>query len=48
MLLIQGDIDNNVHPAKTFVLAEELIKAGKRYDMKIVPGKRTHDEEYNE
>lgn len=40
LLLISGDIDNNVHPANTFRLADALIKAKKRFDMFIVPGQR--------
>ena len=41
-------IDNNVHPANTIVVVDELIKAGKRFDMLIVPGKRHHFDDYNE
>ena len=48
LLLIHGDIDNNVHPANTIVVVDELIKAGKRFDMLIVPGKRHHFDDYNE
>lgn len=33
-------MDNNVHPANTMRLADELIKAGKRFDMMILPGRR--------
>ncbi|HSC27943.1 MAG TPA: DPP IV N-terminal domain-containing protein [Vicinamibacterales bacterium] len=40
LLLIHGDIDNNVHPANTLRVADALIKANKRFDMFIVPGKR--------
>ncbi len=40
LLLITGDIDNNVHPANTFRLADALIKAKKRFDMFIIPGQR--------
>jgi dipeptidyl aminopeptidase/acylaminoacyl peptidase len=38
LLLLHGDIDNNVHPANTLLVAEALIKAGKRFDMMILPG----------
>ncbi len=38
LLLITGDVDNNVHPACTFRLAKALIEAGKRFDMMIFPG----------
>jgi dipeptidyl aminopeptidase/acylaminoacyl peptidase len=40
LLLTTGDIDNNVHPANTFRMADALIKANKRFDMFIVPGAR--------
>ena len=48
LLLIHGEIDNNVHPANTIVVVNELIKAGKRFDMLTIPGSRHHFEEYNE
>ena len=40
LLLVHGDIDNNVHPANTLRLVDALIKANKRFDMVIVPGSR--------
>ncbi|RNC79717.1 MAG: S9 family peptidase [Balneola sp.] len=40
LLLVHGDMDNNVHPAGTIRLADALIKAGKRFDMMILPGRR--------
>jgi dipeptidyl aminopeptidase/acylaminoacyl peptidase len=40
LMLIHGEVDNNVHPANTLRLADALIKAGKRFDMMIFPGKR--------
>jgi dipeptidyl-peptidase 4 len=40
LLLVHGDIDNNVHPASTLRLVDALIKANKRFDMLILPGKR--------
>ena len=40
LLLTHGNIDNNVHPTNSLRLADELIKAGKRFDMMIFPGKR--------
>lgn len=40
LMLVTGDIDNNVHPANTFRLAEALIKANKRFDMFVLPGQR--------
>jgi dipeptidyl aminopeptidase/acylaminoacyl peptidase len=39
LLLVHGDMDNNVHPAGTIRLANALIKANKRFDMFIMPGK---------
>ena len=38
LLLITGDMDNNVHPASTLRLADALIKAGKYFDMMVIPG----------
>jgi dipeptidyl-peptidase-4 len=40
LMLVTGDIDNNVHPANTYRLAEALIKANKRFDFMILPGIR--------
>lgn len=40
ILLVHGDMDNNVHPANTMRLVDALIKANKRFDMLILPGKR--------
>jgi dipeptidyl aminopeptidase/acylaminoacyl peptidase len=40
LLLATGDMDNNVHPANTLRLADALIKANKRFDFFIFPGKR--------
>ena len=40
LLLTTGDIDNNVHPAGTFRMAEALIKANKRFDFFMFPGQR--------
>jgi dipeptidyl-peptidase 4 len=39
LLLVHGDMDNNVHPANTIRLADALIKANKRFDLLILPGK---------
>ena len=38
LMLVTGDIDNNVHPANTYRLADALIKANKRFDFMILPG----------
>lgn len=40
LLLIHGDIDNNVHPANTIRVVNALIRSGKRFDMLILPGQR--------
>lgn len=40
LLLVTGDIDNNVHPANTIRMANALIKANKRFDMLVLPGQR--------
>jgi len=39
LLLVHGDMDNNVHPAGTIRLVNALIKANKRFDFMIMPGK---------
>jgi dipeptidyl aminopeptidase/acylaminoacyl peptidase len=39
LLLATGDMDNNVHPANTIRLVNALIKANKRFDFMIYPGK---------
>lgn len=40
LLLVHGSMDNNVHPANTLRLAEELIKEGKRFDLMMLPSQR--------
>jgi dipeptidyl aminopeptidase/acylaminoacyl peptidase len=40
LLLVTGDIDNNVHPGNTIRMANALIKANKRFDFMIMPGQR--------
>ena len=40
LLLVTGEIDNNVHPGGTIRLVDALIKANKRFDFMIMPGKR--------
>lgn len=40
LLLMHGDMDNNVNPANSIRVANALIKAGKRFDYIIVPGQR--------
>jgi dipeptidyl aminopeptidase/acylaminoacyl peptidase len=40
LLLVHGDIDNNVHPGNTIRMANALIKAKKRFDVFFMPGQR--------
>jgi dipeptidyl aminopeptidase/acylaminoacyl peptidase len=40
LMLATGDIDDNVHMANTLRMADALIKANKRFDMVMLPGKR--------
>lgn len=40
LLLIHGEIDNNVHPANTIRVVNALIKANKRFDMLLLPTQR--------
>ncbi|MEE9364615.1 MAG: DPP IV N-terminal domain-containing protein [Cellulophaga sp.] len=40
LLLVTGDVDNNVHPGATIRVANALIKANKRFDFMLMPGKR--------
>jgi dipeptidyl-peptidase-4 len=40
LMLVHGEIDNNVHPANTMRLVDALIKANKRFDLLIIPGAR--------
>ena len=40
LLLVTGDMDNTVHPAHTMKMADALIKAGKYFDMLVLPGNR--------
>lgn len=39
LLLAHGDMDDNVHPSETIRMADALIKAGKDFDMLIMPNK---------
>lgn len=39
LLLITGDMDNNVHPAATFKLVNALIRNNKRFDLMVFPGR---------
>ena len=40
LLLVHGDIDNNVHPGNTMRVVEALIRSGKRFDMLMLPKQR--------
>jgi dipeptidyl aminopeptidase/acylaminoacyl peptidase len=40
LLLVHGDIDNNVHPGNTLRVVDQLIKADKRFDFMMLPGQR--------
>lgn len=40
LMLVHGDIDNNVHPANTTRVINALIRANKRFDMLYLPGQR--------
>lgn len=39
LLLMTGDEDKNVPPSSTYRMADALIRAGKRFDMFLFPGK---------
>lgn len=38
LLLVTGDMDDNVHPAHTYRMVNALIEAGKHFDMLVLPG----------
>ena len=40
LLLVHGEMDNNVHPAHTYRMADALIEEGKKFDMMIFPEAR--------
>lgn len=50
LMLVTGDIDDNVNPAITIRMADALIKANKRFDFVLLPGQRhgydSHADEY--
>lgn len=48
LLLITGDIDNNVHPGNTLRMVNALIRANKRFDMLVLPGQRHGFSDMNE
>lgn len=40
LMLVTGDIDNNVNPANTYRVVDALVRANKRFDLLILPGQR--------
>ena len=40
LLLVHGDMDNNVHPGATYRMANALIKANKKFGFMILPSQR--------
>ena len=40
LLITHGSVDNNVHPGNTIQLIEELVKAGKYFDLMFYPEQR--------
>lgn len=40
LMLVHGDVDNNVHPANTIRMVNALIRANKRFEMLMLPGQR--------
>lgn len=48
LLLVHGDIDSNVHPGNSIRVVNALIKANKRFDFMIMPGKRHGFGDYSE
>ena len=40
LLLVHGDMDDNVHPANTTRVVNALIRANKRFEMLYLPGQR--------
>lgn len=48
LMLVTGDIDNNVHPANTIRVVDALIRANKRFDFLMLPGQRHGYDDMNE
>lgn len=48
LMLVTGDIDNNVHPANTIRVMDALIRANKRFDFLMLPGQRHGYDDMNE
>ena len=47
LMLVHGDIDNNVHPGNTLRVADALIRAGKRFDMLLLPQQPSSKAKYS-
>lgn len=39
MLLVHGELDDNVHPGSTLQLVDALMKANKDFDMLVLPNR---------
>lgn len=48
LMLVTGDMDNNVNPANTIRVVDALIRANKRFDLLVLPGQRHGFGEMNE
>lgn len=40
LLIVTGEVDNNVHPAHTYRVVDALLKAGKYFEMYVLPGQQ--------
>ncbi len=40
LMLVVGEMDDNVDPASTMQVADALIKAGKDFELVVLPGVR--------
>lgn len=40
LMLVTGDIDNNVHPGNTMRVVDALIRANKRFELVVLPQQR--------
>ena len=40
LMLVTGDVDNNVNPANTYRVVDALIQANKRFELVVLPGQR--------
>ena len=39
LMLVTGDVDDNVPPVSTLRMVDALIKKGKRFELMVLPGK---------